>query len=190
MRDFASAQTDRHPDGTWDPTGVFDFTRLQDGVFPKGYQPYFDHGRHAYVLSPHTFGWAWAWFHAFFGKSPVPQNDAFRGPFRNPAWAETALVIGGTHDPATPYRWAERYVEQLGNARLVKYESDGHGSITAFNGCVLGLVVDYLDTLRLPAEGTTCTQTYEPFSEDADRSIDAVTKSWPQPAAAPAPTLH
>jgi pimeloyl-ACP methyl ester carboxylesterase len=178
MRDLVSSFSGRHADGTWDPTGVFDFTRHQDGLFPAGHQPYFDEGRHSYVYSPHTFGWSWHWFYAFLGDNPVPKNDPFRGPFRNPSWAEPALVIGGTHDPATPYRWAERYVEQLGNARLVTYESDGHGALGALEPCVAGLVADYVETLRLPAEGTTCTQTYEPFGSGADSSTPSVVEGW------------
>ena len=55
------------------------------------------------------------------------------------------LVIGGTHDPATPYRWAKRLVADLGNARLLTYRADGHGAITDLNGCIIGWSLAYLE---------------------------------------------
>ena len=33
---------------------------------------------------------------------------------------------------------------------------------------MLGAITTYPDSLKLPAEGTTCEQTYEPFSPDSD----------------------
>ncbi len=83
----------------------------------------------------------------------------YRGPFRHAAGAPTPLVIAGTHDPATPYGWAKRYVADLGNARLLTYRCDGHGALTDLNPCVgVGVRSRYIEAGALPPEGATCTQ--------------------------------
>ena len=95
---------------------------------------------------------------------PVRAADSFRGDFEQPADAPTILVIGGTHDPATPYQWAVRATADLGNARLLTYRSDGHGAINDNNPCVVFPVLAYLtDPTVLPAEGATCAQDIDPF---------------------------
>ena len=50
---------------------------------------------------------------------PVNDRDAFRGRIRNPAKAAPILVVGMTHDQATPYVQAQRLTADLGNARLL-----------------------------------------------------------------------
>ncbi len=119
-----------------------------------------------YAVSEHM---AWA----AHGYDDVPyalwphRHDVFRGPFRHSPKSPSMLVIGGTHDPATPYSWAKRYVAQLGNARLLTYESDGHGAITDLNPCVFVTAAVYIETLELPAEGTVCEQNVDPFPTGA-----------------------
>jgi hypothetical protein len=66
--------------------------------------------------------------------------------------------------------WGERYVAQMGNARLLTYRSDGHGSLTAFDPCVTQASLAYLNDLVLPAAGTVCAQRYEAFPPAAARS--------------------
>ncbi|MFI7493989.1 alpha/beta hydrolase [Kocuria sp. M4R2S49] len=70
--------------------------------------------------------------------------------------ADPILVVGTTHDPATPYHWSEALVEQLDDARLLTYDSYGHTAYTAGNRCVQEAVDAYLLEGELPAEGTTC----------------------------------
>lgn len=72
------------------------------------------------------------------------------------AGADPVLVVGTTHDPATPYHWSEALVEQLDSARLLTYDSYGHTAYTAGNRCVQDAVDAYLLEGELPAEGTTC----------------------------------
>ncbi|MFI7579634.1 alpha/beta fold hydrolase [Kocuria kalidii] len=72
------------------------------------------------------------------------------------AGADPVLVVGTTHDPATPYRWSEALVAQLDDARLLTYDSYGHTAYTAGNSCVQDAVDAYLLEGELPAEGTTC----------------------------------
>jgi hypothetical protein len=94
---------------------------------------------------------------------PVLDRDAFRGRIRNPAKAAPILVIGITHDQATPYVQAQRLTADLGNARLLTLEGDGHGAATTFDPCVLGAMLGYVTDGTLPANGAVCVQQGEPF---------------------------
>jgi hypothetical protein len=71
--------------------------------------------------------------------------------------APPIVVIGGTGDPATPYRWAQDLAGQLRSARLVTFAGDGH---TVYgggrSGCVDQAVNDYLITLTPPVRGLRC----------------------------------
>jgi pimeloyl-ACP methyl ester carboxylesterase len=94
---------------------------------------------------------------------PVDDHDAFRGRIRNPATAAPILVIGMTHDPATPYVQAQRLTRDLGNARLLTFEADGHGAATTFDPCVIQAMVLYVTQGVVPAAGAVCVQQGEPF---------------------------
>lgn len=93
-----------------------------------------------------------------YGLWPIHADDGFRGPFHVPASAHTILEVATTYDPATPYRGAKRLATQLGNVRLLTMIGDGH---TAFGGnsqCIDDAVIAQIETLTLPAAGTTCRQ--------------------------------
>lgn len=94
---------------------------------------------------------------------PANDRDAFRGRIRNPSNAAPILIIGMTHDPATPYVHAQRLTADLGNARLLTFDADGHGAATSFDPCVLQAVVGYVIAGVVPAEGAVCVQQGEPF---------------------------
>ena len=85
------------------------------------------------------------------------------------------LVIGGTHDPAAPYRWAQRMAADLGNARLLTYQSDGHGAITDLDPCVVGAVLAYLEDGVVPPAGARCRQQ---LPEVAARRADDGREAW------------
>jgi len=72
------------------------------------------------------------------------------------AGAPPILVIGTTHDPATPYAWSQALADALEPGVLVTLEGDGHTAIPSGNSCVAGLVEAYLIDLAVPAEGTVC----------------------------------
>ena len=88
----------------------------------------------------------------------------FRGPFVNSPAAGTALVIGMTHDPNTPYAWAKRLTADLGNARLLTLRGDGHDILSSLNPCILGQSLLYLEEGTLPEVGATCPRE-PPFTE-------------------------
>lgn len=91
----------------------------------------------------------------------------FAGPwtYAAPAGALPALVVGTRFDPRTPYAGSVALRQQLGNARLITLEGEGHG---AFNngmsgGCVENHVLNYFNAGTVPADGATCKQVDDPL---------------------------
>jgi pimeloyl-ACP methyl ester carboxylesterase len=79
--------------------------------------------------------------------NPVELSYAGDGP---------VVVIGGTHDPATPIRWAQKMTAELGpNARLVTFDGEGHGQLLA-STCVSDIEGALLADLTLPQADTVC----------------------------------
>jgi pimeloyl-ACP methyl ester carboxylesterase len=169
LRELADAAAGRRADGTWVPSGLFFTTTAQDRVIDRNIDHYLDAGRFAHGTSAH-FWWGTGYGDVRYAVYPVPQKSFFRGPFRHSTAAPPVLAIAGTHDPATPYVWGQRLVAQLGNARLLTFRADGHGSLTQFNPCILQAAIRYLNDLALPAEGASCAQQIPAFPAAAARS--------------------
>ena len=71
--------------------------------------------------------------------------------------AEPILVIGITGDHATPYPYAKELVSELGNARLLTLDGQGHAaSYSDRSSCIDNAVTAYLLDGDLPARGTVC----------------------------------
>lgn len=77
------------------------------------------------------------------------------GPVSAPG-APPILLVGGKHDPATPYSSAVALSEQLAGSVLLTRDAHGHTSFLAGSECVDSAVTDYLVSLKLPAAGTVC----------------------------------
>ncbi len=78
---------------------------------------------------------------------PVGLSYAGKGPI---------VVVGGTNDPATPIRWAQKMTGELGpNARLVTSNAEGHGQLLV-NSCVTEIEGAVLADLTLPEPDTVC----------------------------------
>lgn len=69
---------------------------------------------------------------------------------------ETLLVVGTTHDPATPYAWSEALVAELGNARLLTHDGWGHTAYVSGDSCIKDAVDNYLVSGTVPEQGATC----------------------------------
>ncbi|MGA5304091.1 alpha/beta hydrolase [Nucisporomicrobium flavum] len=65
------------------------------------------------------------------------------------------LVVGTTHDTATPYEWAVSAARSLTAGRLLTVRGTGHVAYGT-NACATGLLDRYLMTGALPAAGTVC----------------------------------
>jgi hypothetical protein len=103
---------------------------------------------------------------------PVEPRGVYYGPFTNAPTAPTALVVATTFDPATPYSGALRLVEELGNARLITMNGDGHTAYPQNSPCIDSAVDAYLKDGVLPPNGTVCEQDV-PFAPPGTRSLGA-----------------
>jgi pimeloyl-ACP methyl ester carboxylesterase len=72
------------------------------------------------------------------------------------AEARPILVVGGLHDPATPYQWAVALSRRLSSGVLVSWNGDGHTAYMQGSSCVDNTVDAYLLSLRTPRSGTVC----------------------------------
>jgi pimeloyl-ACP methyl ester carboxylesterase len=69
--------------------------------------------------------------------------------------APTILLVGGTHDPATPYAWSQALQKQIAGSVLITRNGFGHVSYLP-SRCISTKVDAYLIGLTVPADGTTC----------------------------------
>ena len=66
------------------------------------------------------------------------------------------LVVGGENDPATPFRWSQEMLLNMGsNASLVKFTGEGHSQILE-SKCVDALASETFKRLKVPTAQTTC----------------------------------
>ena len=65
------------------------------------------------------------------------------------------LLVGATHDPATPYAWSVALQQQIAGSVLLTRDGYGHTSY-GFSVCVRTAVNAYLVDRDVPAAGTTC----------------------------------
>lgn len=67
------------------------------------------------------------------------------------------LVINAVHDPITPIWGAEAAVRELGDARLLKVNGDGHTSMFVEpSRCRENAKLAYLVSRKLPPRGKVC----------------------------------
>ncbi|MBP2338860.1 pimeloyl-ACP methyl ester carboxylesterase [Saccharothrix coeruleofusca] len=70
--------------------------------------------------------------------------------------AVPTLLLNSGHDPSTPHEWAVAVRRQQPRSTvLVTYEGDGHG-VYDRSDCTRRVGDDYLLSLSLPSDGTTC----------------------------------
>ena len=85
---------------------------------------------------------------------PVPPLPP-TGPLRAEG-APPILVIGTTHDPATPLAQAKALAGTLDRGVLLVAEGEQHTSFDEGNACVDRIVTRYLVDRQVPARGTRC----------------------------------
>jgi pimeloyl-ACP methyl ester carboxylesterase len=167
LRDLADGFYGREPDGTYRPLlDQFFAVSAADQRNPPGLQPYLDAGAAAWRAFGHSYYLGGYAEHAW-GANPVTPRGVFRGPFRAARSAPTVLVVGTTYDPATPYEDAQSLTRELGNARLLTMDGDGHGAYGGESECIDAAVNAYLLRGALPRTGRRCRQ-QTPFEAAAD----------------------
>jgi len=89
---------------------------------------------------------------AYWHVPPVERAHPVAAPGAPPI-----LVVGTTHDPATPYVDAQALAAQLGApGRLLTLDGDGHTAYLRGNACVGGYVNPYLEDDRIPHGSPRC----------------------------------
>ncbi|GIE77437.1 hypothetical protein Aph02nite_33870 [Actinoplanes philippinensis] len=88
------------------------------------------------------------------GQWPVP--PAYRPHPIHATGSGPILVVGTTHDTATPYDWAVSAAKNLDNGRLLTQEATRHGGYGS-NPCVTAAIDDLLVDGVLPPAGKVCT---------------------------------
>jgi pimeloyl-ACP methyl ester carboxylesterase len=154
----------RQDDGTFDPSTDRLFAiGAAEQQFPQGdLQVYLDRGVQSWASFPH-FSLGGGYSEISHGLWPARDEDAFGGPFTIPASSPTPLVVATTYDPATPYPGGLGLVAQLGNARLLTMDGDGHIAYGGNSACVDRAMESYLIDGTLPTQGTVCLQ-HVPFT--------------------------
>ncbi|HET9050619.1 MAG TPA: alpha/beta hydrolase, partial [Candidatus Dormibacteraeota bacterium] len=66
------------------------------------------------------------------------------------------VLVGATHDPATPYAWSVAMQKQIAGSVLLTRDGYGHTSYEN-SGCIRARVDPYLTDLTVPPAGLTCT---------------------------------
>jgi pimeloyl-ACP methyl ester carboxylesterase len=100
------------------------------------------------------FGRWWTWSSSACWNWPGSKADSFFGPWSVETSAPV-LVIGNTHDPATPISGARVLNTKLKGSRLLIMDGWAHGAIGA-SACVTSKMERYLVDVTLPAPGTVC----------------------------------
>ena len=70
--------------------------------------------------------------------------------------AAPILVVGTTHDPATPYEWAQGLATQLSSGRLLTRRGEGHTGYKQGSTCTDSVIEKYLLDGVVPAADVTC----------------------------------
>jgi len=104
-------------------------------------------------VAPH-FGASTVWLGLPCTFWPVPVEGKV-APIHAPN-APPIVVVGTTHDPATPYAWAQALASELRSGNLLTATGQSHTSYGRGNACVDNDVDRYLLDLVVPARGTTC----------------------------------
>ena len=155
MLQYFDALVDRRPDGSYDNLMESNMAiNCVDRESPTSLAGFDAARQQAVAASPH-FGIAILYSSlpcAYWHVSPVERA--------HPVQARTAspiMVIGTTHDPATPYANAVAFTHQLGPpAFLVTLVGDGHTAYFRGNDCISGLVDPYLTSARVPRGSPRC----------------------------------
>ncbi len=123
-----------------------------DHPVPTSISEYVSLAQQFAVKAP-DFGAIEAWGSLSCAYWPVPPTGT-PAPIHAPG-APPILVVGTTHDPATPYAWAQALASQLDKGVLLTRDGDGHTAYFS-STCVDNWADSYLTTLATPPPGTVC----------------------------------
>ena len=152
---FADALTERRSNGSYSNLMESNMAiNCVDRDSPGSVQGFDAAAKQAAAASPH-FGIDILYSSlpcAFWHVPPVERAHPVSAPGAPPI-----LVVGTTHDPATPYVDAQALAAQLGPAgRLVTLAGDGHTAYLRGDACIERLLNPYLLSARVPHGSLRC----------------------------------
>ena len=107
-----------------------------------------------FVSKSPYFGRALAWSEA--GCFNWPVTGEVLSKTVSALGAPPIIVIGTTHDPATPDAWARSLAEQLVSGIYVNFNGDGHTAYMSGSKCINTIVDEFILNGVLPTDGTIC----------------------------------
>ncbi len=166
----------RRDDGSYDPASDRFFTiSAGEQEWPRNVDAYLERGAREWAAFPHFYS-HFAYAEIPYALWPIRDEDAYGGSFAVAPSSPTPLVVATTYDPATPFSGALETVRELGNARLLTMDGDGHGAYGRNSACVNGATEAYLIDGVLPAEETVCPQEV-PFTAPEPAPAEAGTSA-------------
>ena len=154
MLALADAYTGRQPGGKYsNETAALYAIGCLDAPAPPTVAAVQQLAARAARVAPH-FGASGVWLGLPCTVWPVAAEGRV-APIHAPG-APPIVVVGTTHDPATPYSWAQSLASELTSGRLLSSEAASHTSYGRGDECVDGHVDRYLLDLVVPASGTRC----------------------------------
>jgi pimeloyl-ACP methyl ester carboxylesterase len=90
-------------------------------------------------------------------RLPRPAPGETLGDVRAPH-APPIVIIGTTHDPATPYAGALDLATRIAHSRLLTFDSTEHGSFGKGIACIDDAVDRYFVSRQLPRRGAHCSR--------------------------------
>ena len=100
-----------------------------------------------------TFGRSFAWGEALCNGWPAHGEELTRDV--SAPTAPPIVVIGTTHDPATPDAWAKALANELGVGVYINYDGDGHTAYMSGSETLDSAVDDYFLNGVVPVAGTS-----------------------------------
>jgi pimeloyl-ACP methyl ester carboxylesterase len=157
LLDMSDSYLSRGPDGSYDSSFESNLAvNCVDHAGPRNEQGWYDAARRAARTAP-RLGFAIVYTSLACATWPVPARPAVR---IDGAGAPPVVVVGGRHDPATPYSWAVALHKDLLRSRLITRDrdasGDGHTSYGGISPCTVRYVDAYLLKGALPPAGARC----------------------------------
>jgi pimeloyl-ACP methyl ester carboxylesterase len=143
----------RNPDGTYDNQSDANIAvNCLDRPVPSDVAQYDAMGP-KFAQASAVFGPAFQYSNLICAYWPIKPTGKV-GPLDAPG-APPILLVGGTNDPATPYKWAQAVSQQIGASVLLERVGNGHVSYS-ISACARQIEEAYLIDLKVPAVGTVC----------------------------------
>ncbi|RBQ16341.1 alpha/beta hydrolase [Spongiactinospora rosea] len=120
----------------------------------RGYHDVRNRLRKVLKAAPHMRGTSefWDMTVGCLGWPIAPARAPHASPIKG---VPPVLVVGNTHDPATPLRWARSLSARIQGSGLLTNDGDGHTAYRV-SACATRHIDTYLVTGDLPPAGTVC----------------------------------